>query len=55
MYGVGPTDSEALSEVLSDALSDALSHGFSLKLKRALAELGAGLIIAGDIFLRKSK
>ena len=36
-------------------LSDAISIGFSPKLKRVLVLLGAGLIIAGDILLRKSR
>ena len=39
----------------ADGGSDALSQLTSLKLKRALVLLGAGLSIAGDMFLRKSK
>jgi len=38
--------------VVSDALSGVLS---AWKLKRALVLVGAGLIIAGDMLLRKSR
>ena len=45
-----------LFDPASDDLSEALSKGLSLKLKRLLPlVLGAGLNIAGDIRLRKSK
>ena len=45
-----------LMEVFSDAESIGLSKDFSVpKLKRALVLLGAGLMIAGDILLRKSR
>jgi hypothetical protein len=44
-----------LIEGFSDPASTGLSNDFSPKLKRVLVLLGAGLIIAGDILLRKSR
>ena len=44
-----------LVDGFTDAASDDLSEDFSLKLKRLLVLVGAGLIIAGDILLRKSR
>jgi hypothetical protein len=44
-----------LVQGLSDPESIGLSKDFSPKLKRVLVLLGAGLIIAGDILLRKSR
>ena len=44
-----------LIEGFSDPESTGLSNDFSPKLKRVLVLLGAGLIIAGDILLRKSR
>lgn len=44
-----------LIDGFSEPESTSLSLVFSPKLKRALVLLGAGLIIAGDILLRKSR
>jgi hypothetical protein len=44
-----------LMDGFSDPESTGLSKDFSPKLKRVLVLLGAGLIIAGDILLRKSR
>ena len=44
-----------LIEGFSDPESIGLSNDFSPKLKRVLVLLGAGLNIAGDILLRKSR
>lgn len=46
---------EGLSAETSENLSEPLSEIMSLKLKRALVLVGAGLIIAGVMFFRKSK
>ena len=51
----GGCDVGGLTDGFSDAVSETVSDFLSLKLKRALVLVGAGLSIAGDICLRKSK
>lgn len=46
---------DGFSVDVSEALSDHRSVLSPLKLKRALVLVGAGLIIAGDMFFKKSK
>lgn len=49
------SDVGGLMDGFCDAASDPFSNGFSPKLNRVLVPVETGLIMAGDMFLRKSR